>query len=66
MNNSLIPRFIAELKAKQAEISEAAMLQPRSELLHYGIMAGRFQGIQVALDTIESIVNDELKQELNS
>lgn len=66
MNQSFIPKFVAELKAQQQELALAAMTQPRSELVHYGVMAGRHQGIQLALDTLDSIMRDELNQEKHS
>ena len=64
--NQLIAKFVAELKAQQEAIAAGAMFQPREDLLKYGVMAGRYQGIQNALDTLDSILRDNAEQELKS
>ena len=64
MNESIIQKYVAELKAQQQEIAASTLIRPRSEMLHYGVMAGRYQGIQNALDVLDSILRDETEKEL--
>ena len=64
MNESIIQKYVAELKAQQQEIATSTLIRPHSEMLHYGVMAGRYQGIQNALDVLDSILRDETEKEL--
>ena len=63
MAQNFIAKFVAELKAQQDEIAKSVVLNPRDETLDYGVLAGRYQGIQNALDTLDNILRDELNQE---
>ena len=59
MKDNFIAKFVAELKAQQDEIAKNVVLQPRVETLDYGVLAGRYQGIQNALDTLDKILRDD-------
>lgn len=59
-------KLIQSLQEQQKEIASRAMLFPSSEILIVGTQAGKYQGIQVALDTIDSILRDQLDEESRS
>ena len=59
MAQNFIAKFVAELKAQQDEIAKSVVLNPRDEALSYGVLAGRYQGIQNALDTLDNILRDD-------
>lgn len=59
----MIGQLISELKKAQEEIASAAMLRPKADLLDCGIQAGKYQGVQLALDTIENLLREENEKE---
>jgi len=63
VNQNLVSKFIALLKDQQAAIAESAMLRPKSDPFEHGVQSGRYQGIQLALETLESLLRDDLKEE---
>ena len=62
MAQNFIAKFVAELKAQQDEIAKSVVLNPRDETLDYGVLAGRYQGIQNALDTLDNILRDDTEE----
>lgn len=62
MAQNFIAKFVAELKAQQDEIAKSVVLNPRDETLAYGVLAGRYQGIQNALDTLDNILRDDTEE----
>lgn len=62
MAQNFIAKFVAELKAQQDEIAKSVVLNPRDEPLAYGVLAGRYQGIQNALDTLDNILRDDTEE----
>lgn len=66
MTQHLISKLVGELKNQQASLAESCMLRPRENSLDYGVMAGRYQGIQNALDTLDDIMRDHNEQESKS
>ena len=62
MAQNFIAKFVAELKAQQDEIAKSVVLNPRGEALAYGVLAGRYQGIQNALDTLDNILRDDTEE----
>jgi len=62
----LIAKFIGEIKREQAETAEAAMLRPQRELFAMGEASGKYQGLQKALDLLDDILSDQLKEEQKS
>jgi hypothetical protein len=65
MNSSRdeLARAVAALKEQQAEIAVSACMQPKKDLHSLGEMAGRYQGLQQAIDTILSILRDDEEKE---
>lgn len=61
--NELIARLVGALKEQQAEIAESAMMRPRAEPVEHGVQAGRYQGLQQALDTIDALLRDEYEEQ---
>lgn len=59
----IIPRLIGEIKREQAELAESAMLRPKKDLFSLGEVAGVYQGLQKALDTLDGILSDTIKSE---
>lgn len=66
MKTELIGAYIGALKHEQAEIAEAAMLRPKKELFELGESAGRYQGLERALEILEDILSDEREKERKS
>jgi len=63
--NQIIAKFVAELKAQQDEIARNnCMLSRPAEFMH--LEAGRYQGIQNALDTLDNILRDHYEKEKHS
>lgn len=62
MKGDLLVDYMASLKAKQEEISRNNCLINRPAEVMY-VEAGKYQGIQLALETLESFLRDELNQE---
>jgi len=42
------------------------MLRPKSDPFEHGVQTGRYQGLQLALETLESLLRDDLKEEQKS
>jgi hypothetical protein len=56
----VIEKYIKSLKDMQGELSRAAMERPALDSASHGqntLLAGRWQGIQTALDTLETLLN---------
>lgn len=62
----ILTRFISTVKAEQAEIAEAGMLRPKHELFALGETSGNYQGLQKALDILDSIIRDKDEKERTS
>ena len=65
-DSRLTALLISRIKEQQAEIAESAMLRPESDPLKTGVLAGRYQGLQNALDTLDRILRDDDEQEKRS
>ena len=63
MDSSTLQKYVSALKERQSEIAEGAMERPASDLVGYGVQAGRYQGVQLALDTLDSILRDAYEKE---
>lgn len=61
----VISQFIGAIKEQMAEISEDAMLRPKSSSFDHGVQAGRYQGLASALDTLDAILRDEYSRRDN-
>jgi hypothetical protein len=61
--SQLTQRLIGAIKEQQAEISTSAMMRPDNDIHKVGVLAGRYQGLQSALDTLEAILSDEYDKE---
>jgi hypothetical protein len=59
----VIARAVAALKNQQEEIAKASCMFPKADPHAYGIQAGRYQGLQMALDTIDSILRSDDDEE---
>ena len=59
----MIGRLISELKRAQEEIATAGMMFPKSDPFEHGVQAGKYQGVQLALDIIENLLRDDLEKE---
>lgn len=64
--DQVLMKFIGQVKAEQAEIAEAGMLRPKRELFALGETSGNYQGLQRALDILDSIIRDKEEKERSS
>lgn len=62
----MIGRLISELKRAQEEIATAGMMRPKADPFEHGVQAGKYQGVQLALDIIENLLRDENEKEKSS
>ena len=62
---SLLNKLVSRLQEEQTKIADAAMRFPRTELFEHGVVVGRHQGIQIALEVIDDLLN-EANQQANS
>jgi len=61
--SSVIQRLIGAIKDQQTSIAEASMTRPKRELFDIGEQAGRYQGLQMALDNLQNILSDSDEKE---
>lgn len=66
MRDKVIEQFIKEAKEALAEMAEGAMQFPRSEPFPHGVQVGKYQGLQFALEILESILSDDKEKEKHS
>lgn len=66
MNQNLVTRLIAKLKEHQTEIAVNEMMRPHLSGSEFGVQCGKYQGIQIALDTLENLLRDQLEEEKRS
>lgn len=59
----ILVKFIGRMKQQQAELAEASMLRPKHELFGLGEAAGKYQGMQNALDILDDIIRDKDEKE---
>ena len=59
-------KLISGLKFAQEEIATAGMMFPKSDPFEHGVQAGKYQGVQLALDIIENLLRDENEKELSA
>lgn len=52
-------RVVSALKDKLTELAEAGMRMPQEAPFGHGVQVGKYQGVLMALDTIDGIVNEE-------
>jgi hypothetical protein len=62
--DKLLHALRVQLLAKQDELAESAMLMPRAEPFEHGVQVGTYQGIQLALEALESLVEEEHAKEV--
>jgi hypothetical protein len=65
-DSRFITQLISLLKEQQAAIAEDAMLRPKSKRFEAGTIAGRYQGVQMALDTVDALLRDNYEKETRS
>jgi hypothetical protein len=65
-DSKLVALLISRIKEQQAEIAESAMVRPESDPFRTGLIAGRHQGMQFALDALDSILRDDDSKEKRS
>lgn len=59
-------KLISGLKFAQEEIATAGMMRPKADPFEHGVQAGKYQGVQLALDIIENLLRDENEKEKSS
>ena len=66
MSERLIVRFISEVKNTSTQHAEDAMIYPKVEAFERGLQVGKYQGLQHALQILESIMCADQEKESNS
>ena len=61
--STIIQRLMGAIHDQQTSIAEAGMLRPETEVLRYGVQAGKYQGLQMALDILSDILSDNDEKE---
>ena len=61
-----VSALISMLKEQLADISEDAMLHPKSKRFEAGVIVGRYQGVCQALDSIDVLLRDNHEKERQS
>lgn len=59
----IISKLISELKRAQEEFAKVGMMYPKSDPFEHGVQAGKYQGVQFALDTLDDILRDDNEKE---
>jgi len=63
VNQNLISKYIGVIKDQQQGVAEASMMRPKSDPFEHGVQAGRYQGLQLALETLDSLLRDTIEEE---
>lgn len=66
MSQTLISRYIGEIKQRMTEHAEFVMLHPQRELFAAGEASGIYQGMRKSLDVLEALLSDQLEEERKS
>jgi hypothetical protein len=66
MSDKLIPQFIGEVKVALAEIAQDSMQFPKRDPFEHGTQCGRYQGLNLALEILESVVREDIEKEKRS
>lgn len=64
MSDHLLTKFISEVKHAQMELAEDAMQFPKQDLFGHGAQCGAYQGLKIALDILESIIQADHEADL--
>ena len=59
MNSRQRAILLERLEAKKTELAHAAMQFPKADLHAYGLLAGRYMGIEEAKDVVKQLFHDE-------
>lgn len=55
---NVINSLVSQIKARQAELAMSNMKRPLHDQMLHGVEAGKWQGLQEALEMLESIILD--------
>lgn len=64
MSDRLLNKFIGEVVRAKAEHAEGAMQFPKQDLFGYGFQCGAYQGLTLALEILEAIIQEGHKADL--
>lgn len=64
--SQVIARLIGAIKEQQFQLAEAGMLRPSSDPMVTGLNAGKWQGLQLAHDSLLAILRDDDEKEKRS
>ena len=65
-DSQIIQALVGAIKDQQVDIAESAMMTPRAEPFAHGMQVGTYQGLQQALETLNSILRDDYDKEKHS
>ncbi len=66
MSDQVLQKFIQEAREASIETAVGAMKFPKGELFQYGVEVGKFQGINLALEILDSILRGDDDKEKRS
>ena len=61
-----ITQFITEAKKALSQLAEDSMMYPKADPFEHGCQCGKYQGLDFALEILESILRDDQEKELKS
>lgn len=64
--NKLISQFISEVRQRMMDHAEGSMLRPKHDLFELGESSGVYQGLNISLQILDSILSDDLEKEKQS
>ena len=61
--SALLNRLVAEIKAEQNDLAKSSMLFPKPDPHSNGVQAGKYQGLERALEILDNIISADDEQE---
>lgn len=66
MSDQVLQKFIQEARAASTEIAIGAVTFPKGDLFQYGVEVGKFQGLNLALEILDTILRGDVDKEKRS
>lgn len=66
MSEKIIQLFISKTMENMVNLAEGTMNAPPEDPFRFGQLSGRYQGMRMALDILDSVLRDSDEKERNS
>lgn len=63
MNDSIVGRYITEVKDALTEMATDSMKFPKADPFEHGVQCGRHQGLEFALEILEDVMRDNYEKD---